>query len=549
MGEGADQRWRCLADVSQALAEATNDLDIVLGLVAKRAVELLGDGGAVFLATADDAWLEPVALDHRDPAGVEVLRSMFAGRPYRVSDEDALSQVFRSGRARLITQGAADLEEQKPEYAEFFEQFPLRSLLVVPLRARGRTIGVLAMARHGDGRSYTEEDEEFLQELADRAALGIANARLLAESERRVRQLGALRAIDMVITSSLDVRVTLDVILDRVTAELGVDAAGVLLFNPYTQLLELARSRGFLDRHRAQRFHVGEGFPGRAVLERRTVTVPDLEVAPAFVGVRHLEGERFASYCCAPLIAKGLVKGVLEVFHRSRLDPDPDWLEFFETLAGQTAIAVDSADLFERLNRANAELLAAYDQTLEGWVRALDLRDKETEGHTQRVTEMSVILAQAMGTEGEALLHVQRGARLHDIGKMAVPDEILRKPGALDPDERAIMCEHPSFARDMLADIPFLRQALDIPWCHHEHWDGGGYPRRLQGEEIPPAARIFTIIDVWDALSYDRPYRRAWPRHQVLDYIRDQAGALFDPRMVEAFLDVAPYRTLTPAAG
>jgi response regulator RpfG family c-di-GMP phosphodiesterase len=391
-------------------------------------------------------------------------------------------------------------------------------------------------------------DEELLQERADRAALGIANARLFGESERRVRQLGALRAIDMVITSSLDVRVTLDVILDRVTAELQVDAADVLLFNAYTQQLEVARSRGFLSRRPTQRLHVGEGFPGRAVLERRTVTVPDLAAASAFVAARQLDGEGFVSYCCAPLIAKGLVKGVLEIFHRRRLDPDPDWLEFFETLAGQAAIAVDSAEMFERLNRANAELLAAYDQTLEGWIRALDLRDKETEGHTQRVTEMSVVLAQALGTTDEGLVHVQRGARLHDIGKMAVPDDVLLKPGPLTPAEREIMCGHPTFAREMLAEIPFLRPALDIPWCHHEHWDGNGYPRQLKGEEIPPMARVFTIVDVWDALSYDRPYRRAWPRQQVLDYIREQSGALFDPKMVEAFLDVAPYRSLTPAA-
>jgi HD-GYP domain-containing protein (c-di-GMP phosphodiesterase class II) len=262
------------------------------------------------------------------------------------------------------------------------------------------------------------------------------------------------------------------------------------------------------------------------------------------MAVRRLDGEGFRSHFCAPLVAKGLVKGVLELFHRKRLDPDPEWLEFFETLAGQTAIAIDSAEMFERLNRANAELLAAYDQTLEGWVRALDLRDRETEGHTERVTEMSVVLAQALDITGEELVHVQRGARLHDIGKMAVPDGILLKPGQLTDDERQTMCRHPVFAKEMLSGIPFLRPALDIPYCHHEHWDGSGYPRHLRGEEIPSAARLFTIIDVWDALSYDRPYRRAWPRQQVIDYIRDQSGALFDPKMVEAFLDIAPYRTV-----
>ena len=533
---GADGRWRCLTEVSQALAEATQSLEAVLDLVVRRAVELLGDGCGVFLASDDEAWLEPAAIHHQSPEGLMALRAGFAAQPYRVAADDPLSQSFREGRSFLFAEFASEeLEEAKPEYGEFFARFPVRSLLVVPLRARGRTIGVLATARHQPGHPYSPDDETLLQELANLAALGIANARLFADSERRVRQLGALRAIDMVITSSLDLRVTLDVILDRVTAELGVDGADVLLFNAYTQQLEVARSRGFLSRRPTQRLHVGEGFPGRAVLERRTVTVPDLAAASAFVAARQLDGEGFVSYCCAPLIAKGLVKGVLEIFHRRRLDPDPDWLEFFETLAGQAAIAVDSAEMFERLNRANAELLAAYDQTLEGWIRALDLRDKETEGHTQRVTEMSVVLAQALGTTDEGLVHVQRGARLHDIGKMAVPDDVLLKPGPLTPAEREIMCGHPTFAREMLAEIPFLRPALDIPWCHHEHWDGNGYPHGLAGPQIPVEGRLLAVVDAYDAMTSERPYRKCRSAAEAYAEIERQAGRQFDPEMARAF--------------
>jgi response regulator RpfG family c-di-GMP phosphodiesterase len=544
VGDGADQRWHSLAEVSQALAEATQDLQAVLDLVARRAVELIGDGCAVLLASEDEAWLMPAAVHHCDPEAIPFIRGLFASSPVRVSDDDLFSQVFRSGKPVLMPEITTEEARQlvDPEFWVYFERFPVHTALAVPLRARGRTIGTLVLGRHTPGGVYTLEDQEFLQDLADRAALGIANARLFAEAERQVRRLGALRAIDMVITSSLDLGVTLDVILDRITAELGVDAATFLLLNPYTRLLEVAQGRGFLGRGPDKRLPVGEGFPRRAALERRTVSVPDLSVSPDFLAARHLDGEGFASYFCAPLVAKGLVKGVLEVFNRSHIDPDADWIEFFEILAGQSAIAIDSAEMFEALNRANAELLAAYDQTLEGWVRALDLRDKETEGHTARVTEMSVVLAQSLGTTGEELVHLQRGARLHDIGKMAVPDDILLKPGQLTPEEREVIARHPVYAREMLSGIPFLRPALDIPYCHHEHWDGSGYPRHLKGEDIPPAARVFTIVDVWDALSFDRPYRKAWPRHQVIDYIRDQSGALFDPKMVEAFLDIAPYR-------
>ena len=188
------------------------------------------------------------------------------------------------------------------------------------------------------------------------------------------------------------------------------------------------------------------------------------------------------------------------------------------------------------LRRSNTELRLAYDTTIEGWARALELRDKETEGHTRRVTDMTVRLARRVGVNDEALVHIRRGALLHDIGKMGVPDHILLKPGKLDAGEWDAMREHPSHALTMLSPITFLRPALAIPYCHHEKWDGSGYPRGLKGEEIPLAARIFSLVDVWDALSYDRPYRRAWSQETVMTYLRERAGTEFDPEITEIFL-------------
>ena len=170
--------------------------------------------------------------------------------------------------------------------------------------------------------------------------------------------------------------------------------------------------------------------------------------------------------------------------------------------------------------------------------RALDLRDRETEGHTQRVTEMTIRLAKAMGVGGAELVHIHRGALLHDIGKLGVPDVILRKPGPLTEDEWKLMRQHPQFSFDMLAPITYLKPALDIPYCHHEKWDGTGYPRGLKGEEILPAARLFAVVDVWDALMSDRPYREAWPEEKVLEHIRSLAGTHFDPKAVELFFKV-----------
>ena len=182
---------------------------------------------------------------------------------------------------------------------------------------------------------------------------------------------------------------------------------------------------------------------------------------------------------------------------------------------------------FIDLQNVNKELFQAYDKTIEGWSRALDLRDKETEGHTQRVTEMTVKLAKAMGINDSEIVHIRRGALLHDIGKMGVPDAILHKPGPLNDEEWKIMRQHPQLAYDMLSPIAYLKPALDIPYCHHERWNGKGYPRGLKGEEIPLAARIFAVVDVWDALASDRPYRAAWPKEKVLEYIRVRIGTAF----------------------
>jgi PAS domain S-box-containing protein len=188
------------------------------------------------------------------------------------------------------------------------------------------------------------------------------------------------------------------------------------------------------------------------------------------------------------------------------------------------------------LQRAHLELAQAYETTLEGWSRALDLRDKETEGHTQRVTDMTVRLARAIGLSEAELVQVRRGALLHDIGKMGIPDSILLKPGPLTEAEWEVMRKHPSYAHDLLTPIAYLHEALDIPYCHHEKWDGSGYPRGLKGEHIPLAARLFAVVDVWDALRSDRPYRAGWPDERVREHIRSLAGTHFDREVVRLFL-------------
>jgi len=207
-------------------------------------------------------------------------------------------------------------------------------------------------------------------------------------------------------------------------------------------------------------------------------------------------------------------------------------------------IQTSSRDITERkkadraLQESHENLQEAYQRTIEGWVRALDLRDRETEGHTQRVTELTLKVAKTLGFSDEELTHIRRGALLHDMGKMAIPDDILQKPGPLTEAEWERMRLHPNYAYEMLSPISYLLPSLDIPYCHHERWDGSGYPRGLKGEEIPLVARLFAIVDVWDALSSDRPYRKPLPRADVIAFLREKSGELFEPRLVDVFLAV-----------
>ncbi|MDR3637629.1 MAG: diguanylate cyclase [Isosphaeraceae bacterium] len=351
----------------------------------------------------------------------------------------------------------------------------------------------------------------------------------------RLDRVASLRRIDLAIIEGRELSETLDICLEQVINQLNVDGAAVLLRDPQDVTLRPAAQRGFdTDLRTLPPLPPCHGNAGRTVSESGMIHVTDLRLESAESPL--LAREPFVTYFAVPLVAKGQWRGVLEVFHRTVLSPCTEWIEFLETLAGQVAIAVDSTCLFHELRRSNDELAAAYDATIDGWSRALDLRDEETEGHSLRVTEMTLRLARAMGIPESQMPHLRRGALLHDIGKMGVPDRILRKPGPLSEEEWRIMRRHPQYAHEMLWPIEFLRPALEIPYCHHERWDGTGYPRGLKGVEIPLVARIFAAVDVWDALRSDRPYRPAWSERRVCQHLRSVAGTHLDPDVVEILL-------------
>src|SRR5579859_3247249 len=515
--------------VSKGLRTAVN-MDEMLNVWLDVTLEVMrATGGAIWLYDAARNELRPVLTRGLiEPPGAGAVLS----RPASIG---VTGHVFTTGQPYL----SSDLRADPRVPADIRQRLPPGGGVTVPIPMGATVVGTFSV-NLPPGRAVTPDDINLLTTLAEIAGSAMQRTRYYDQMEQRLGQLSALRAIDVTISSSMDLRVTLGVVLDQVMTQLKVAAADILLVNATLQTLHFAQGRGLrANSYRDLRLTVGDSRAGQVVLERRAIVVANLNAPEPFPRrATPPASEGFVGYAGAPLVAKGQVLGVLELYQRAPLQADPAWLEFLESLAGQAAIALDNSRLFDDLQQKNQELTVAYDRTIEGWSAALDLRDKETEGHSQRVTEMTLQLAEAVGFSPEELVHVRRGALLHDIGKMGIPDAILLKPGPLTDEEWTIMRQHPLFAHQLLEPIQFLRPALDIPFSHHEKWDGSGYPQGLAGEKIPLAARVFAVVDIWDALRSDRTYRPAWPVAQVLDYIRQQSGKGLDPRVVQAFLEM-----------
>lgn len=467
-----------------------------------------------------------------------------------ITDPKDRTEIYLSPAIERIFGRNIDELSQKPgTFLESIlpEDMPL-VLANLENQRQGMATNMEYRIRHADGSVHWIWDRAF-PVLKEDGSVNIVTGIITDITKRKetevriqtqLKRLSALSAIDSIINTSMDMRLTLDVFLRETIAQLNVDAADILLYNPALQALSYAQGYGFRSKNWGEGYlHLGEGLGGQAILTRQRVHISDLaQIKDDFVRQPLAIQEGFVAYFGIPLIAKGQIIGVLEVFHRSPLNPDSEWLDYLMTLAGQAGIAIDNAQLFQGLQRSNQELSMAYDATIAGWSHAMDLRDKETEGHTQRVTELTVELAERMGVDPHELVHIRRGALLHDIGKLGVPDQILLKPGKLTKEEWDIMHKHPLYARNMLMSIAYLQPALDIPYCHHEKWDGTGYPRGLKDTEIPFAARIFAVVDVWDALRSDRPYRDGWTAEKTRDYIQAESGKHFDPQVVEVFMQM-----------
>ncbi len=353
------------------------------------------------------------------------------------------------------------------------------------------------------------------------------------------RQLDALMQVMHEINSSRGLKETLVKVLDLEIELTNAERGFIfLLEEDGTCMVEAARNRAQRNLDEND-FSISQTIVRSVTETGKAVLTSDAQEDPRFEGEKSVIMHNLRSIMCAPLKLKEKIIGVVLVDSRVHSNLfRPSDLEMLSAFANQATVAIDNARLLDGLERAHEELIIAYDETLEGWASFIELKDKATEGHTRRVTYLTEKLAKKMGMSGEELVHIKRGALLHDIGKMGVPDHILKKPGPLSSDERLVMEVHPDLAKDVLEKISFLHPAIDIPYCHHEKWDGTGYPKNLKGKEIPIAARIFAVVDVWDALTSKRVYRERSSPEEVRAFIRAQSGKHFDPELVSIFLDI-----------
>ena len=431
----------------------------------------------------------------------------------------------------------SNTQEDPGNLCPTFMDYSSRFLAFIPVSTENKKIGLIILGRNNP---FLESDWEVFKTISDMFASAIERADLYEKIEKQLNRLESLHAIDQAITSVFDIKVIFKIILDQVNKELEVDATDIFVLNSTSNMLECISNVGFRDSSgvRNTKLPLTTSIAGKVLLENKKFSIPNLDEEPLPFIQRKLSFEDFKAYYAHPLAVKGEVVGVIEVFFRRPFYPDGDWLVFFEALVTQAAVAYDSYRRYSELQRVQQNITSSFRSTLETWSKSLELHQIESHDHIRRVTDQTLQLSRAMGLDEREMPDIERGALLHDIGKIGIMDNILQKKGALTEVEWAEIKRHPQIARDLLSNVKMLENAMDIPYCHHENWDGSGYPQGLNGEEIPLPARIFAVVETFDALTSPKPYRKAWSKNEAIKYLKDEKGKKFDPEIVDRFLKI-----------
>ncbi len=528
------------ADELARLYAAAQDLsaslepDLVLQQLARHMAEALAATSSYITAIDQEKETLTVLAEYWSEAAAPAERISDLGRVYSMHDYPTVMQAVLAAETASMQAGDLNLSEvEKRQLADY----GIKSMLFVPIAAHGRVFGDAEIWESRQPRIFTPAQIRLARTLAGHAASVIENARLFESEHRRADELEVLAQVASTLRQAQTREAMLPLLVEVATRLFHADTGALLLLEEGTLTLAAAHSKA-LEPLVGLRQPPDEGLSWRTIRNGQLAFISDIAAVedPVLSELCQAIMDGMRACTCIPLKTAEATVGLLFFAFRTPRTPTADEIRLLTAIAEMGGAAIHRTTLHEQTERHAAELALAYDTTLEGWARALELRDEVTEGHTRRVTELTLRLARAMNLPEVELIHIRRGALLHDIGKMGISDTILLKPGPLSAREEVAMRLHPDYAYAMLSPIAFLRQALDIPYCHHEKWDGTGYPRRLKGEQIPLAARIFAIADVWDALTSDRPYRSAWPPQKVLEHIREQSGRHFDPSVTDVFL-------------
>lgn len=408
--------------------------------------------------------------------------------------------------------------------------------LFVPMQDKDDLIGILFAARRKgkDSQDFSESELRLISAVSELAGTAIHRVRMSKKARVQLRRTQSLHAIDSTISGSFDLQQVLKTILSTTCTELRVEAAAIAILNHETMALEYQAVHGFTwNDLKLPRIQLPRSLAAEAVMNQKTIHVmgmADHENANHFP---FSPREKLRDYYAAPIIAKGKILGILEVFSGDSVHTDQDWYDYLETLAGQASLAIDNLTLFESIQATNHQLRITYDHTIEAWSRSIDLHCGEPEGSSIMLAELTIAIATRMEITGKELIDLRRAALLHDIGEANLPDSVLKKTKPLTATERKQIEQHPLVGYEIVNRIDFLRGAAELIRAHHERWDGSGYPDRLRSTDIPIGASILAVADVWMALLSNRPWRAQWTAEQIIDHFTQNKGVLFDPNICD----------------
>ena len=512
-----------IAEVSRDIS-ATLQLDLVIEKIAKYAKELLEvETSAVYLSDTSKSILYAAVAIGSDAEEIKE-------DPLKIGD-GILGNIAIRETGEIVNNAAND---SRAVMVKDTSSITHEHIMGVSVFSDNQLTGLISVWRSGREKEFIPSELEFLSNLAHQVGIAIQNARLFEKTRQQLADLEVIQSLATALRSAENFDEALPIILDQLIKLLGAGSALLDVIDPSTGEIVSQLAHGVWAPVTGMRTKIDQGVSGHVISTGQPYITSDI-VADGLVMRSELVGG-LNNVVAVPIVAQEHPIGALWVGQQSSITNEE--VVLLTALGEMIGNTFHRMMLHEETRNQAKEIELAYDNTLSGWAKALELRDKETEGHSRRVEELTLQIARIMKISEPEILHIRRGVLLHDIGKMGIPDQLLWKTTSLSDEEWAEMRKHPEYAYDLLHPIEFLRPALDIPYYHHEKWDGTGYPHGLKGEQIPLSARIFSIVDVFDALSNDRPYRKAWPMEKVLEYINEQSGKFFDPDIVEEFFKV-----------